>query len=198
MSAPRVTPADLDANIVDTEIVKHVSKSGQVLRWAILTTKNGFAVTGKPSASVSPINDNAEIGEKVAVENARDDLWSLMGYALKERLDPVNIARMAHEVNRAYCAGIGDLSQLPWEDASQWQRDSAVIGATFALSADRTPEEQHDAWVADKLADGWVYGPVKDPVRKEHPCIVAYSDLPQEQRVKDYLFGAVVHTFKGN
>lgn len=84
--APRITPADIEANIVDVEIVKHVSKSGQVLRWAVLTTRNGFAVVGKPSCSVSSANDNAEIGEKVAIANSKEELWPLMGYALKEKL----------------------------------------------------------------------------------------------------------------
>lgn len=86
LTAPRLRPSDLDANIAHTDIVKHISKSGQVLRWAVLTTLNGFAVTGKPSASVSPENDDAEIGEKVAFDNARAELWPLMGYALKERM----------------------------------------------------------------------------------------------------------------
>jgi hypothetical protein len=86
LTAARVTPTDIEANIVHTEIVKHISQSGQVLRWAVLTTRNGFAVTGRPSASVSPENDNAEIGEKVAIDNAVSELWPLMGYALKESL----------------------------------------------------------------------------------------------------------------
>lgn len=86
LNAPRVTPADLESNIIDTEIVKHVSATGKVLRWAVLTTRNGFAVTGKPSASVSVANDNAEIGEQVAIENAKAELWPLMGYALSSKL----------------------------------------------------------------------------------------------------------------
>lgn len=86
MTAPRITPADLDDNITDTEIVKHVTKSGKVLRWAVLTTHNGYAVVGKPSASVSAENDNAEIGEKVAIDNARGELWPLMGYELQSKL----------------------------------------------------------------------------------------------------------------
>lgn len=86
LKAPRITPADIEANIVHTEIVKHVAQSGQVLRWAVITTKNGFAVTGRPSAAVSAENDNQAIGEKVAIENARQELWPLMGYALKDQL----------------------------------------------------------------------------------------------------------------
>lgn len=86
LTAPRVTPADLQANIVHTEIVKHVSPSGQVLRWAVLTTRNGFSVAGKPSCSASSANDNQEIGERLAIENARSELWPLMGYELRSRL----------------------------------------------------------------------------------------------------------------
>ncbi len=85
-TAPRVSLADLEANIVDTEIFKHVAKSGQVLRWAVITTRSGFAVAGEPSASVSSANDSAELGEKFAIENARKALWPLMGYALREKL----------------------------------------------------------------------------------------------------------------
>ena len=92
LTAPRVTLADLNANIVHTEIVKHVSQSGQVLRWAVLTVKNGHAVHGEPSCSVSPENDNAEIGEKIAVENARRALWPLMGYELRSKLASVGAA----------------------------------------------------------------------------------------------------------
>ena len=85
-TAPRVTPADLTANITGYEFVKHVSLGGQVLRWCVITTTNGYAVTGRPSVAVSPANDDAGIGEKVAYENAKQELWPLMGYALKERL----------------------------------------------------------------------------------------------------------------
>lgn len=86
LTAPRVTPAELRDNIVHTTIVKHIAESGQVLRWAVLTTRSGFAVTGRPSASVSSENDDIEIGERVAIDNATAELWPLMGYALRERL----------------------------------------------------------------------------------------------------------------
>lgn len=92
LTAPRVTPADLDANIVDVEIVKHVSKSGQVLRWAVITTKSGYAVTGNPSVSASPENDDAQIGESIAMANAKNELWPLMGYELRARLAAGSVA----------------------------------------------------------------------------------------------------------
>lgn len=86
LTAPRITPGDLEANILHTEVVKHVTPSGQVLRWAVLTARNGYAVTGRPSVSVSPANDDEEIGAKVAIANARSELWPLMGYELRSKL----------------------------------------------------------------------------------------------------------------
>ena len=86
LTAPRVRLEDLNAAIVHTEIVKHVSAGGQIMRWAVITTRNGYAVTGRPSVAVSPENDNAELGEKIAVDNARNELWPLMGYELRTRV----------------------------------------------------------------------------------------------------------------
>ncbi len=86
LTAPRVTLKDLEENIVDIEIVKHVSKGGQVLRWAVITPKNGYAVVGDASCSVSSANDNQEIGEKIAIDNSKKELWPLMGYELKSKL----------------------------------------------------------------------------------------------------------------
>ena len=105
------------------------------------------------------------------------------------------IAKVAHEVNRAYCKAIGDDSQLPWNDAPDWQRNSAINGVQFHLRhPDVTPEQSHENWLEQKLREGWTHGPVKDIKKKEHPCFCPYEDLPKEQRVKDYLFKAVVDT----
>ncbi len=100
-------------------------------------------------------------------------------------------ARAAHEANRAYCIAIGDDSQPSWERAPDWQQSSARNGVDGAL-AGNTPEQSHEIWLAEKVATGWKYGPVKDPDLKEHPCMVPYADLPAEQRAKDALFLAVV------
>lgn len=108
------------------------------------------------------------------------------------------IARTAHEVNRAYCQAIGDHSQPPWQDAPQWQRDSALSGVRYHLdNPDATPENSHEQWLLQKQAEGWVWGPEKNPARREHPCCVPYAQLPTAQRAKDYLFRAVVHSLKG-
>lgn len=110
-------------------------------------------------------------------------------------MTPEQIARVAHEVNRAYCQSNGDDSQPAWEDAPEWQRSSAVDGVRFTqANPDATPADSHDNWMAQKRADGWGWGPVKDPERKEHPCYLPYDRLPQMQRTKDYLFQAVVRS----
>jgi hypothetical protein len=106
------------------------------------------------------------------------------------------IAKTAHEVNRAYCLCIGDNSQPSWEDAPDWQKDSARNGVKFHLeNPNSKPEDSHNSWLEEKKKDGWKYGLVKDLERKEHPCFIPYEELPQEQKVKDYLFIGVVRSF---
>jgi len=112
-------------------------------------------------------------------------------------MDIIQIARICHEANREYCETIGDSSQKPWVDAAEWQKQSAIKGVEFALANPNAGgSAQHDAWVADKRKSGWTYGPIKDPIRKEHHCIVPYEDLPLEQRIKDHLFRNIVRAFQ--
>ena len=107
------------------------------------------------------------------------------------------IAKVAHEINRAYCQSVGDDSQPTWEDAPEWQKSSAIKGVEFHISnPDATPENSHESWLKQKTEEGWKYGPVKNPETKEHPCFVSYSKLPTEQKAKDYLFRQVVHSLK--
>lgn len=100
--APRVTPADIEANIASEyyftasdgvtgeELVNgrptatyesHLS----LLTFCVMVLRNGFTVTGE-SACASPENFDAEIGRKIARQNAVQKIWPLMGYALKEKL----------------------------------------------------------------------------------------------------------------
>jgi hypothetical protein len=109
-------------------------------------------------------------------------------------LEISDIAKICHEANRAYCQAIGDNSQPAWDDAPDWQKDSAVAGVRFRMDTPSAPASaQHESWMRDKAAAGWVYGPVKDAEKKQHPCMVPYDDLPEEQRVKDALFAGIVH-----
>jgi len=81
-SAPRVTPDHLDSVIVSEQY--HVFPN-TTLTICALTLKNGYIVTGE-SAAASPENFNKEIGRRIARDNARNKIWSLEGYLLRERL----------------------------------------------------------------------------------------------------------------
>lgn len=80
--APRVTPERIDAVCVSAEY--HVFPKTQ-LTICCLTLANGFTVTGE-SACASPENFNAELGQKIAYGHARDKVWALEGYLLRDRL----------------------------------------------------------------------------------------------------------------
>lgn len=82
LTAPRVTPESIDAVINDAQY--HVF-DGSCLTVCCLTLKNGFTVTGE-SACASPKNFNAELGRKISHQHARDKIWALEGYLLRERL----------------------------------------------------------------------------------------------------------------
>lgn len=93
--AARVTPADIEANIA-SELTFTVgnaaralnvpaSDSADLLTITVLTLKNGFVVTGE-SACASPENFDAEIGYKIARQNAVQKIWPLMGYELRTKL----------------------------------------------------------------------------------------------------------------
>lgn len=82
LNAPRITPEHIDFVIVDEDY--HVFEK-TCLTVCCLTLRNGFTVTGE-SACASPENFNAEIGRKIARENARAKIWPLEGYMLRQKL----------------------------------------------------------------------------------------------------------------
>lgn len=110
LTAPRITPADIEANIAsehyftadegvigerwrfseDPDDVNDDNIPGalNLLTFCVLVLRNGFTVTGE-SACASPENFDAEIGRKIARQNAVQKVWPLMGYALREKLDTI-------------------------------------------------------------------------------------------------------------
>ena len=125
LTAPRITPADVDANIADEfyfTAMDGAKSDGAVcaddgdgtdenggepyprclslLTFCVLVLRNGFAVTGE-SACASPENFNAEIGRKIARENAVEKVWPLMGYELRSHLHamkgPLTADSVGHE-----------------------------------------------------------------------------------------------------
>ncbi len=86
LNAPRITPADIDDQIVGEDY--HVF-TGTCVTVCCLTLKNGFTTIGS-SACASPLNFDEEIGRKIAREEARNKIWPLEGYLLKQRLSEMH------------------------------------------------------------------------------------------------------------
>lgn len=109
-----------------------------------------------------------------------------------------DIARICHELNRLYCLGLGDSSQVSWDEAPDWQRASAIKGVEFHMAhPEADASNSHESWFADKAAAGWTYGEVKDPEAKTHPCMVPFDELPPEQQYKDIQFKTIVDAALG-
>ena len=82
LTAPRITPAIIESKIKSEQY--HVFE-GSTFTACLLTLENGFTVLGE-SACASPENFDAEIGRKIARDNAKSKIWALEGYLLKEQL----------------------------------------------------------------------------------------------------------------
>ena len=82
LTAPRLTPDLIDSTI---RSIQYYIFADSCLTVCSMTLRNGFTVTGE-SACASPENFNQEIGEKIAHDNAREKIWVLEGYLLKQRL----------------------------------------------------------------------------------------------------------------
>ena len=107
------------------------------------------------------------------------------------------IARVVHEANRALQIEQADPTipvSTSWDDLDQETRDSAIQGVYGVRDDGNTPEQSHEGWMRFKIDNGWIFGPVKDEAKKEHPLLVPYDELPESQRVKDHLFVAIVKT----
>ncbi|HEX8748607.1 MAG TPA: RyR domain-containing protein [Pyrinomonadaceae bacterium] len=103
------------------------------------------------------------------------------------------VARVAHEAKAALCDCIGEDSKGSWDDAPDWQRESAIGGVRFHLeNPDAQPHAIHERWMREKLESGWRYGRLKDGEARTHPCILPFEQLPPEQKAKDRLFKAIV------
>lgn len=102
LNAPRLTPEYIDNKITacfyftageavgvyyskDLPQAYKTSDALDTLTFCVIVLENGFTVTGE-SACASPENFDAEIGRKIAYENARNKIWQLEGYLLKDKL----------------------------------------------------------------------------------------------------------------
>ena len=206
----RLTPAMVDAAID--------SYSFQVLPGTLVTLctmklKKGAIVTGE-SHVISPSNFKEKVGQEVSYKNAREKIWELEGYLLRQRVyDHLNggvtlhpsletqepgpsvlqIAKVCHAVNRAYSRCVDLRVTEVWDECTTEHKNSIVAGVNFRIAKPEvTGEEAHNSWMEQKLQEGWTYGKEKDSAMKRHPCLLPYLHLPLEQRLKDDLFSAVV------
>lgn len=107
----------------------------------------------------------------------------------------LQIAKICHEANAAYCREIGDHTQKPWEEAELWQREASLQSVEFLLNKPESRDAVlHNKWLDDKTSTGWIWGEVKDSAAKTHPCLVGFEALPKEQQLKDKLFIAIVRS----
>ena len=97
LNAPRLTPAHIDSTIRE---IKYYVVPGTTTTICSLVLMNGFVVNGE-SAAASKENFDVEIGKKVAYENAREQIWKLEGYLLKQKLYEASINRLKKGVNIA-------------------------------------------------------------------------------------------------
>lgn len=110
------------------------------------------------------------------------------------------IAKLCHQVNRQFCAGVmNDFSHRTWDDAPGWQRQSVYSGVVHYLeNPGLSAEQSHQAWLDYKVADGWSFGNTKDVVAKTHPNIVPFAQLHVHERAKDAIFTAICKTMLGD
>lgn len=168
--------------------VLHVQVSGEPTFEEMKTIGETFAsALGGDEQKVLTTADNVQ-----AYNIEVTDETPISGIVVAAAISVDLIALVAHEVNRGYCEAIGDPVPAAWAEATEAHRKSMILGVVSKLRYNSTPQQQHEAWCQSKLGQGWVYGSVKDEEAKTHPCLVDYNDLPDAQRVKDYLFGAVV------
>lgn len=108
-------------------------------------------------------------------------------------IDKIRVARGVHAAIRAYNESIGDAALPAWDDLDAQLQASTMSGVEACLNG-ATPRQQHENWMATRIADGWVYGPKTDRAAKINQCLVPYTELPYEQRIKDEVFQAAVRS----
>lgn len=117
-----------------------------------------------------------------------------------------DLMRLLHSVNKAICDSLGDYSQPTWDDisssvmitSSSYQDHQGNVKSIYnsiefiKSNPDCDAGAFHQNWCDFMQSRGWKYGPVKDSEKKEHPCLVQFKDLPQEQITKDAVFMTIV------
>ena len=159
LTAPRITPADIEANIVSehyftardgrrgaladgTYVGRERPRPAEedlaaldLLTFCVLVLRNGFTVTGE-SACASPENFDAELGRKIARQNAMQKIWPLMGYELRSQLAAEARGDVNHDIGWAVRqAKLGKrVARRGWNAAGQW--------VTFSPGTENVPADR--------------------------------------------------------
>jgi hypothetical protein len=112
---------------------------------------------------------------------------------IKKELSVEDIARISHRAYIAYCIAIQDYSQLPWDQAPDWQTNSTKATVKYRLENPHEPVYiVHEAWKDIMIKDGWKYGLFFNEQKKEHPYLTSFQDLSQIGQMRVYLLSAIV------
>ena len=100
-----------------------------------------------------------------------------------------DISRICHNDHRLLNLKRGDFTYKLWDHMTDEEKEPRRIGTLYLLcSKDATAEDRHNLWISTKLNQGWVPGPVKNPVIKTHPSLVPWEFLPISERMKSVMF----------
>jgi hypothetical protein len=111
----------------------------------------------------------------------------------KTETDLAGVARVVHEAVRAWQVSNEQDAAPPWSKAPKWMKESTLAAVRFRLDNPRAPASiQHEQWMIEKHAGGWKFGKTKDGVKKTHPLLIPYNQLPLVERRKDALVAGVI------
>lgn len=103
------------------------------------------------------------------------------------------IAQVVHESVRSWQKANDQPASPVWSRAAKWMKVASVEAVRWRLqNPNANVSAQHDRWMAEKVAAGWKYGRTKNGVKKTHPLMVPYRELPDIERRKDALVNAVI------
>lgn len=108
-------------------------------------------------------------------------------------MDKRDIAQVAHEAIRSYRIAIGGGTMDYWQYIPKEAKDSYIARVEYIFNNPATTAMQsHDAWIKNKLDNGWLWGEVEDEKLRTHPMMVPFSKLTLEHQTEDALFIALV------
>lgn len=76
------------------------------------------------------------------------------------------------------------MSRMNYKPVPVDTRDMALPVELIPL-VEEMAKNVHDVWALNRFKEGWTYGPVRDDIKKQHPCLVPYEELPESEKEYD-------------